>query len=60
MLRSDIEIWSFDKTLHKDFLFCKNCAEKGCQNILPDPFLTLVNSPKQSVQVKHFFIDTVF
>ena len=53
--RYDIETLSIDRVLNKEHFYWKSCR-KFCQKLVPDPFLILVNNPKQSLHARNSFI----
>ena len=58
-IRCDIETLPIDSVKYKTFLR-KNHAENVHQNLVPDPFLILLNNPKWSLHAKSSFSDKVF
>ena len=49
-----------DKVLNKEHLYKKNHAENVHQKLIPDPFLILVNNPKQHVLVCHPYVTRMY
>ena len=58
-IRCDIETLPIDSVKYRTFLR-KNHAENVHQNLVPDPFLILLNNPKWSLHAKSSFSDKVF
>ena len=58
--RYDIETLSIDRVLNRKHFYEKNYAENVQQKVVPDPFLILVNTPKQSLHARNYFKNKTF
>ena len=58
--RYDIETLSIDRVLNRKHFYEKNYAENVQQKVVPDPFLILVNTPKQSLHATNYFKNKTF
>ena len=58
--RYDIETLSFDRVNKYGTLLWKNYAENVHQKLVPDPFLILVSTPKQSLHARNSFKNKIF
>ena len=56
----DIETLSIDRELNKEHFLWKNHAENMHQKLAPDPFLILLNNPKQPLDARNSFKNKVF
>ena len=56
----DIETLSIDRELNKEHFLWKNHAENMHQKLAPDPFLILLNNPKQPLDAGNSFKNKVF
>ena len=59
-IRCDIETSSIDWELHKEHFFWKNHAENAHQKVASDPFLILLNNPKQPLHARNSFNNKTF
>ena len=58
--RYDIETLSIDRILNKKHFSWKHYGENVHQKLVPDPFLILVNDPKQPLHVRNYFKNKIF
>ena len=58
-MRYDIETLSIDRVLNTTFSW-KNHAENVHQKLFPDPFLILLNNPKQPLHARNYFQNKIF
>ena len=58
--RYDVETLLIDKVLNKEHLYEKIHVEHVHQKLIPDPFLILVNNPKQYVFVCHQYVTRMY
>ena len=58
-MRCDIETLSIDRGLNEEH-FYKNHAENVHRKLAPDPFLILLNNPKQPLHARNSFKNKVF
>ena len=56
----DIEALSIDRLLYKKRFYGKIYAENVHQKLVPDPFLNLVNNPKQPLHARKPFKNKIF
>ena len=56
----DIETKSNDRELNKEYFYEKNHAENVNQKLAPDPFLILLNNPKQPLHARIFLKNKTF
>ena len=56
----DTETLSINRELSKEHFFRKTMQKNTHQKLAPDPFLILLNNPKQLLQTKNSFENTVF
>ena len=54
------ETLSIDRVLIKEQFYGKNHAENVHQKLVPDPFLLLVNIPKQPLHARSCFKNKIF
>ena len=58
-IRCDIETLSIDRELNKELFLWQNHAENVHQNLVPGPFLILLNNPKQPLLARNPFKNKV-
>ena len=58
--RYDVETLLIDKVLNKEHLYEKIHVENVHQKLIPDPFLILVNNPKQYVVECHPYVTRMY
>ena len=59
-IRCDIKTLSIDRELNKEHFLWKNHAENMHQKLAPDPFLILLNNPKQPLHARNSFKSKIF
>ena len=55
-----METLSIDRVLNMEYFYAKNHAENVHQMLAPDPFLILLNNPKQALHAGNYFEDKKF
>ena len=55
-----VETLPTDRVLNKEYFYEKDHAENNCQKLVRDPFLILVNNPKQPLHARNYFEIRIF
>ena len=58
--RYGIQTLSIDSVLHKEHFYGKTMYKNVHQKLVPDPFLILVNNPKQPLHARNYFKNKIF
>ena len=56
----DTDTLFIDRELNKEHFYEKNNAENGHQKLVPDPFLILLNNPKEPLHARSSFKNKIF
>ena len=59
-IRCDVETLPIDRVFNKEYFYRKGHAKNVHQKLAPDPFLVLLNNPKQPLQSRNSFKNEIF